>query len=84
MGYVHAPILFHFSLWGHALLRKSKNYKWLENLELDLTVEILQRSFLLGDARMIRKVILLGSTRDVDVALSLSMVLRSDRKASLS
>ena len=36
----------------------TKNFdKWLERLELDLTVEMLQRPSLLGTARIIRKVL---------------------------
>ena len=41
-----------------ALGTVTKNFdKWLEKLELDLTVEMLQRPCLLGTARIIRKVL---------------------------
>ena len=41
-----------------ALRKVTKNFdKWLEKLELDLTVEMLQRPCLLGTARIIRKVL---------------------------
>ena len=41
-----------------ALGTVTKNFdKWLERLELDLTVEMLQRQCLLGTARIIRKVL---------------------------
>ena len=38
-------------------IMKRTIYKWLENLEWDLTVEVLQRPYFLGMARIIRKVL---------------------------
>ena len=45
-----------------ALGTVTKNFdKWLEKLELDVTVEMLQRPCLLGTARIIRKVFTLAN-----------------------